>query len=70
MQTIVAQHSVRNANAANKKHQIWQRDSLSVEINSTTFANKIEYIYFNPVSGKWNLAKDYLEYKLFISQVL
>ncbi|MGN6297462.1 MAG: hypothetical protein ACTHM7_11825 [Ginsengibacter sp.] len=39
-------------------------------INSTTFANKIEYIYFNLVSGKWNLAKDYLEYKLFISQVL
>ncbi len=50
-------------NAANKKHQIWQRDSLSVEISSGTFAKqKLEYIHFNPVSGKWNLAKDYLEY--------
>jgi hypothetical protein len=23
---------------------------------------KIDYIHFNPVSGKWNLAKDYLDY--------
>ena len=50
-------------NAANKKHQIWQRDSLSVEISNTTFAKqKLEYIHFNPVSGKWNLARDYMEY--------
>jgi REP element-mobilizing transposase RayT len=50
-------------NAANKKHQIWQRDSLSVEISNTTFAKqKLEYIHFNPVSGKWNLARDYIEY--------
>ena len=50
-------------NAANKKHQIWQRDSLSVELSNTTFAKqKLEYIHFNPVSGKWNLAGDYLEY--------
>jgi hypothetical protein len=39
--------------AANKKHQIWQRDSLSVEIDNVHFAKqKIEYIYFNPVSSK------------------
>ena len=50
-------------NAANKKHQIWQRDSLSVEICEVDFAKqKIEYIHFNPVSGKWNLAENYLEY--------
>jgi hypothetical protein len=46
-----------------KSIQIWQRDSLSVEINSTTFAKqKLKYIHFNPVGGKWNLAKNYLEY--------
>ena len=50
-------------NAANKKHEIWQRDSLSIEISNREFAKqKIDYIHFNPVSGKWNLATDYLNY--------
>ena len=50
-------------NAANKKHEIWQRDSLTIEINSRDFSKqKIDYIHFNPVSGKWNLAKDGLNY--------
>ena len=50
-------------NAANKKHEIWQRDSLSTEISNKGFAKqKIDYIHFNPVSGKWNLAKNYLDY--------
>jgi len=39
--------------AANKKHEICQRDSVSVEISSREFAKqKIDYIHFNPVSGK------------------
>ena len=50
-------------NAANKKHQIWQRGSLSIEIGNIAFAKqKIEYIHFNPISGKWGLAKNYLDY--------
>lgn len=50
-------------NAANKKHEIWQRDSLSIEIYSRTVAaQKLNYIHFNPVSGKWQLAKDDLDY--------
>jgi putative transposase len=33
------------------------------ETNCIGFAKqKVDYIHFNPVSGKWNLAKDYLEY--------
>lgn len=37
-------------NASNKKHQIWQRDSLSVEIYSRAVAvQKLHYIHFNPV---------------------
>lgn len=45
--------------AANKKHEIWQRGSLSVEIYSRSVAKqKLEYIHFNPVSGKWKLSKD------------
>lgn len=49
--------------AANKKHEIWQRDSLSIEIYSRAVAvQKLQYMHFNPVSGKWQLAKDDLEY--------
>jgi REP element-mobilizing transposase RayT len=50
-------------NAANKKHEIWQRDSLGVEIYTVKVAKqKLEYIHNNPVNGKWQLAADYLSY--------
>jgi putative transposase len=50
-------------NAANKKHEIWQRDSLGVEIYTSKVARqKLEYIHNNPVSGRWQLATDYLSY--------
>jgi putative transposase len=50
-------------NEANKKHSIWQRDSLGIEIYSRAVAKqKIDYIHFNPVRGKWLLAKDDLSY--------
>lgn len=49
--------------AANKKHEIWQRDSLGIEIYSRAVAQqKLEYIHFNPLKGKWVLAKDDLGY--------
>lgn len=48
---------------ANKKHEIWQRDSLSIEIYSREVARqKLGYIHFNPVSSKWQLSKDDLDY--------
>ena len=51
-------------NAVNKKHELQQRDSLSVEIYSKTIAiQKVRYIHFNPVSGKWKLSKDDLDYQ-------
>ena len=50
-------------NVANKKHEIWQRDSLAVEIYTRKVAmQKLDYIHFNPVQGKWALAKDDLGY--------
>ncbi len=50
-------------NEANKKHEIWQRDSLGIEIyNREVAKQKVDYIHFNPVSGKWHLAKDDLSY--------
>jgi putative transposase len=49
--------------AANKKHEIWQRDSISTEIYSRAVADqKLRYIHFNPLSKKWSLAKDDLGY--------
>ncbi|HMJ47367.1 MAG TPA: hypothetical protein VK498_08555 [Ferruginibacter sp.] len=50
-------------NALNKDHEIWQRDSLGVEIYSRHVAmQKLDYIHANPVSGKWLLAKDDIRY--------
>ncbi|MGG9970944.1 transposase [Ferruginibacter sp. SUN002] len=50
-------------NAANKKHEIWQRDSLGIKIYSVKVAKqKLEYVHNNPVAGKWQLSNDYLSY--------
>ncbi len=50
-------------NMANKSHQIWQRDSLGIEIYSKPVAKqKLYYIHFNPVIGLWQLAKDDISY--------
>jgi putative transposase len=39
-------------NEANKKYEIWQRDSLGIEIYSREVAKqKLYYLHFNPVSG-------------------
>lgn len=55
--------SLYKVNAANKKHEIWQRDSLGIEIyNRAVVKQKLDYMHFNPVSGKWLLAKDDLGY--------
>ena len=50
-------------NKTNKKYEIWKRDSLGVEFYSCEVAKqKLNYIHFNPVTGKWKLAKDGLNY--------
>ena len=60
---LAGKSKMYEVNAANKKHEIWQRDSLSVEIYSREVAvQKLEYIQFNPVSGVWKLSKDDLDY--------
>ncbi len=49
--------------ALNKSHEIWQRDSLGIEIYGKEIAKqKLDYIHFNPVSGKWQLSKSDLDY--------
>ena len=60
---LSGQSKMYEVNAANKKHELWQRDSLSVEIYSRAVAKqKLDYIHFNPVAGKWKLSKDDLDY--------
>ncbi len=50
-------------NAANKQHQIWQRDALGIEIYTRSFAEqKLNYIHLNPVRGRWNLSETYIDY--------
>ena len=50
-------------NAANKKHELWQRNSLSVQIYSKSVAKqKLQYIHFNFISDTWKLSKDDLNY--------
>ena len=49
--------------ASNKKHEIWKRDPLSIELYTRKVAQqKLAYIHFNPVSNKWRLSKDDLDY--------
>ena len=43
--------------AKDRKHQIWERNSLSKEIfTAQFFKQKLEYIHNNPVQEKWSLA--------------
>ncbi|MBP6431955.1 MAG: transposase [Ferruginibacter sp.] len=50
--------------AANKKYEFWQRDSLAIHLYTKEVAfQKLDYIHANPISGKWQLAKDMCEYK-------
>ena len=49
--------------ATNKRFEIWQTKPLAIEIFSLEVAKqKLDYVHFNPVSGKWQLAKDDLSY--------
>jgi REP element-mobilizing transposase RayT len=55
--------SLYAVNAPNKKHEIWQRDALGIEMYSIKVARqKLDYIHNNPVRGKWQLADNYLNY--------
>ena len=50
--------------ANNKDYEFWKRDSLAVQLFSEDVAfQKLDYIHANPVSGRWNLAKDFCDYK-------
>jgi putative transposase len=44
-------------NQNNRKHQFWQRDALAVELlDKKMFEQKLNYIHYNPLQERWNLA--------------
>ncbi len=50
--------------AANKKHEFWQRDSLAIHLYSREVAfQKLNYIHNNPLAEHWQLTKAPCEYK-------
>lgn len=50
-------------NAANKKHEFWQRDPLAIELYTRKVAfQKLDYLHFNPCTEYWQLAASPGEY--------
>ena len=50
--------------AANKKYEFWQRDSLAIPLFTRKVAmQKLNYIHNNPLQEHWNLVKDPCDYK-------
>jgi len=49
--------------AHNKKYEFWQRDSLAVHLFTREVAyQKLDYIHYNPLQERWQLAKDPCDY--------
>ena len=49
--------------AANKKHEFWQRDSLAIPLFTRKVAEqKLAYLHNNPLAEHWNLVKDPSDY--------
>ncbi|OEJ99841.1 transposase [Roseivirga misakiensis] len=51
-------------NLKDRRYQFWQRNALSIDLLSRNMLEqKLNYIHANPVSGKWNLADDFVQYQ-------
>ncbi len=49
--------------AADRKQQVWERNSLGIELYSEdVFMQKLDYIHNNPLQSKWGLCKFPEEY--------
>jgi hypothetical protein len=45
-------------NAKDREYQIWERNSLSIDLWSpAVFTQKMDYIHNNPLQDKWRLAE-------------
>ena len=51
-------------NKSNKKHCIWKRDSMAIELYSKkVMMQKLRYIHKNPIAGKWKLSTNEISYR-------
>ena len=51
-------------NAKDREYQIWERNSLSVDLwTQAVFIQKLNYIHNNPLHDKWKLAPYAEDYK-------
>ena len=55
--------------AADKKHEFWQSDSLAIPLFTKKVAvQKLKYIHANPLAEHWQLAKNPCDYKYSSAQ--
>ena len=45
-----------------KKHQVFRLSFDAKKVEGESILSVMDYIHHNPVSGKWNLAKDYVSF--------
>jgi hypothetical protein len=51
-------------NAGDRKFQVWERNSLSIDIYSeAVFIQKLNYLHNNPMQPKWSLCEAASEYR-------
>lgn len=50
--------------AKDREYQIWEREPLSSRLpDENLILQKLNYIHKNPISGKWDLCKEFTDYK-------
>lgn len=50
--------------AKDRQYQIWERNPLTSRLPSEELiVQKINYVHANPIRGKWNLCKEFTDYK-------
>jgi len=58
-----ALHTKLQVAAADRAHQVWKRDSMSIDLYSEKFfQQKLAYIHANPCQPKWNLVAHPADY--------
>ena len=61
---ILATGVQRTEREKGKKHQVFRLSFDAKEVKGEREFNRIlDYIHHNPISGKWNLARDFIDYE-------
>ena len=64
MLNTLTTHVSRQERNKGQKHKVFEKSFDAKPVYSDKFLNqKLDYIHYNPVKGKWNLVEHYLEYE-------